>query len=151
MTRLTLRVDGGARGNPGPAAAGFVLQGPAGEHVAAGGRCLGVTTNNVAEYEALIWGVETALAHGATELDIFADSQLVVRQIEGKYKVKHPNMKPLHLKAVTLLSRMSRWSITHVLRAENVSADALVNEALDTGMQTGDAPWPADCESPTLF
>ncbi len=151
MTRYVLRADGGARGNPGPAAAGFVLEDGSGAVVTSGGRCLGSTTNNVAEYEALIWGLETAASLGADEVDVFADSQLVVRQVEGAYKVKHANMKPLYLRVMELLRGFERWSIAHVLREHNAAADALVNEALDTGEQAGDAPWPVETDRMTLF
>lgn len=148
--RHTLRADGGSRGNPGPAAAGFVLEGPDGSVVASGGRPLGVTTNNVAEYEALIWGLEVAAEHGIRELDVFGDSELVVRQIKGEYRVKHANMRPLHSRVMALLGRFESWAIRHVAREDNAAADALVNEALDTGGTVGDAGWPV-AEGLTLF
>lgn len=145
-----LRVDGGARGNPGPAAAGFVLESPGGGVLARGGRCIGVSTNNVAEYEALVWGLETALERGVREVEVLADSELVVKQVNGVYKVKHANMKPLHARVTALLGRFERWRVGHVAREMNTAADALVNEALDSGGTVGDAPWPGAAPA-TLF
>lgn len=145
-----LRVDGGARGNPGPAAAGFVLESPDGGTIVRGGRCIGVATNNVAEYEALIWGLETALERGVREVDVLADSELVVKQVNGAYRVKHASMKPLHARVAALMGRFERWRIRHVTREMNAAADALVNEALDCEGSVGDAPWPVS-EPATLF
>ena len=138
MADYTLRTDGGARGNPGPAAAGFVIEAEDGSVVRSGGRYLGETTNNVAEYEALIWGLETAIEHGVRSLKVCADSELVVRQVNGVYKVKHPNMKPLHAKVTALMRRFERVEMCHVRRAENTLADALANEAMDTRSEVGD-------------
>jgi ribonuclease HI len=131
MARFTVNVDGGARGNPGPAAIGVVLRDADGEIVEAVGETIGSTTNNVAEYRALLRGVELAAAHGATELELVGDSELVVRQIEGRYKVKNEGMKKLHAEAKRALADLDSWSIRHVKRAQNADADALVNEALD--------------------
>jgi ribonuclease HI len=138
MTTYTLRTDGGARGNPGPAAAAFVLESEDGAVVRSGGRFLGDATNNVAEYEALIWGLETALDHGVRRLKVCADSELVVRQVNGVYKVKHPNMKPLHAKVTALMRRFERVDVGHVRRSDNTLADALANEAMDTRSEVGD-------------
>ncbi len=138
MAGYTLRTDGGARGNPGPAAAGFVIEAGDGSVVRSGGRYLGETTNNVAEYEALIWGLETAIDHGVRRLKVCADSELVVRQVNGVYKVKHPNMKPLHAKVTALLRRFERIEVCHVRRSDNTLADTLANEAMDTRSEIGD-------------
>lgn len=131
MARFTVNVDGGARGNPGPAAIGVVLRDADGQVVEAVGETIGATTNNVAEYRALLRGVELAAAHGATDLELIGDSELVVRQIEGRYKVKNAGMKELHAQAVAALADFDNWSIRHVKRAQNADADRLVNQALD--------------------
>jgi ribonuclease HI len=131
MGKLTVNVDGGARGNPGPAAIGVVVRNDDGAIVEAVGETIGKQTNNVAEYRALIRGIELALAHGATEVELIGDSQLIVRQIEGRYKVKHAAMKDLHAEAKKLLSEFDSWSIRDVRREQNADADRLVNEALD--------------------
>jgi ribonuclease HI len=131
MAKVTVNVDGGARGNPGPAAIGVVVRDADGEIVEAVGETIGPATNNVAEYRALLRGVELAAAHGATELELIGDSELVVRQIEGRYKVKHADMKELHGRAKAALADFDNWSIRHVKRAQNADADRLVNEALD--------------------
>jgi ribonuclease HI len=131
MPKLTVNVDGGARGNPGPAAIGVVVRDADGEIVEAAGETIGAATNNVAEYRALLRGIELAAVHGATELELVGDSELVVRQIEGRYKVKHADMKELHAQAKAALADFDGWSIRHVKRAQNADADRLVNEALD--------------------
>lgn len=131
MAKMTVNVDGGARGNPGPAAIGVVLRDADGEVVESVGETIGRATNNVAEYRALLRGVELAAAHGATELELVGDSELVVRQVEGRYKVKNAAMKELHAEAKAALARFDRWSVRHVKRAQNADADRLVNEALD--------------------
>jgi ribonuclease HI len=131
MGKLTVNVDGGARGNPGPAAIGVVVRNDDGAIVEAVGETIGKQTNNVAEYRALIRGIELALAHGATEVELIGDSQLIVRQIEGRYKVKHAAMKDLHAEAKKLLANFDSWSIRDVRREQNADADRLVNEALD--------------------
>jgi ribonuclease HI len=130
MSRLTVNVDGGARGNPGPAAIGVVVRGD-GEVLAEVGETIGEATNNVAEYRALLRGIELAGSHGATELELVGDSELVVRQVEGRYKVKNAGMKELHEEVRRALREFDSWSIRHVRRAENADADRLVNQALD--------------------
>jgi ribonuclease HI len=142
--RAILRTDGGARGNPGPAGAGFVLETPEGERLTGGGRYLGEVTNNVAEYEALLWGLEVAIGLGVRELTVFADSELLVRQINGVYRVKHPNMKPLYARAVRLMADLDKVDVRHVRRAENALADAYANEAMDLRDLVGDAPPPGE-------
>ena len=130
---VTVHVDGGARGNPGPAAIGVVVSGPDGEVLDEVAERIGVATNNVAEYRALLRGLERAAALGAREIDLVNDSELVAKQLTGAYKVKHPAMKPLYDEAMSALRGFDRWSIRSVPRAENARADALVNEALDAG------------------
>jgi ribonuclease HI len=129
--KLTVNVDGGARGNPGPAAIGVVIRDPEGLILAEHGERIGEATNNVAEYKALIRGIQRAGELGATELDLVGDSELVVRQVEGKYKVKNAGIKPLHAEVKQALSAFDGWSIRHVRREMNAEADRLVNEVLD--------------------
>jgi queuosine biosynthesis protein QueD len=136
MTVATLRTDGGSRGNPGPAGAGFVIERD-GTTLADGGRFLGETTNNVAEYEALIWGLENALALGLAEISVLSDSLLLVRQMNGDYRVKHANLKPLFLRALELRRQFRTFSIQHVYREDNTAADALANEAMDARADVG--------------
>lgn len=133
MSRLTVNVDGGARGNPGPAAIGAVLSDGSGEVIAERSETIGRATNNVAEYRALLAGIELAAANGATELEIRGDSELVVRQVEGRYKVKDATMRELHAEVKWALEGFERWSISHVRREQNAEADRLVNQALDAG------------------
>jgi ribonuclease HI len=130
VTRATVNVDGGARGNPGPAAIGVVLR-SGGEVLEEVGETIGEATNNVAEYRALLRGIELAAARGASELELIGDSELVVRQVEGRYKVKNAGMKELHEEVKRALREFDSWSIRHVRRGENADADRLVNQALD--------------------
>ncbi|HUG75736.1 MAG TPA: ribonuclease HI family protein [Acidimicrobiia bacterium] len=127
----TLYCDGASRGNPGQASLGVSLLDPQGEPVTEFGRTLGVATNNVAEYEALIAGLEAALDHGAVPLEVHLDSMLLVRQVMGEFKVKAPGLKPLHRRAVHLLAALGDVRVSHVRREFNTRADALANEALD--------------------
>jgi ribonuclease HI len=131
VSRVTVNVDGGARGNPGPAAIGVVVRNGDGRVLEEVGEKIGDATNNVAEYRALLRGIELARRHGAEELELIGDSELVVRQIEGRYKVKNAGMKELYDEAKRELREFDSWSIRHVRRAENADADRLVNEALD--------------------
>ena len=129
---VSIHIDGGARGNPGPAACGVVIRDLDADlllHEA--GYFLGVTTNNEAEYQGLLHGLKVALEIGAKDLSIIADSQLMVRQVMGQYKVKAPNLKPLHAKALDLLNQFDHWSFDHVLRHLNKRADELANRAMD--------------------
>jgi ribonuclease HI len=126
-----VHVDGGARGNPGPAAIGVVVSEPGGGVIDEVAERIGVATNNVAEYRALLLGLERAAALGAREVEIVNDSELVAKQLTGDYKVKHPAMKPLHEKATAALRGFDRWQIRSIPRARNARADALVNAALD--------------------
>jgi ribonuclease HI len=129
--KVVLHVDGGARGNPGPAAIGVVISDPGGDVLEEVAEPIGVATNNVAEYRAVLRGVERARALGATEVEIVNDSELVARQLTGAYKVKHPSMKPLYAEAISALRGFDVWRIRTVPRAQNARADELVNEALD--------------------
>ena len=129
--KLVINVDGGARGNPGPAAVGVVVRDETGQVIEDHGVRIGDATNNVAEYKALLLGIERALALGATDLELIGDSELVVKQVQGKYKVKNAGIKPLHAEARAGLSKLDNWQIRHVRREQNSDADSLVNQALD--------------------
>jgi len=128
---VVVHVDGGSRGNPGPAAAAAVISSPDGEVLDEAAVTLGRATNNVAEYRGLLLGLERARALGATEVDVVNDSELIAHQVNGRYKVKHADMKPLHAEALAALRGFERWSLRPVPRAQNTDADALVNQALD--------------------
>lgn len=130
-SRFRLFVDGGSRGNPGPAGIGVRLESPDGELVEELADAIGVATNNQAEYEALIAGLELAIDRGATELLVFADSELVVRQISGEYRVKDGKLKALHERALHLMHELPFVELRHVPREQNAEADRLVNEAID--------------------
>jgi ribonuclease HI len=129
--KLVVHVDGGARGNPGPAAIGVVVSDAAGSPLEQLGEPIGEATNNVAEYRALLRGLERARALGAEEVEVVGDSELVAKQVNGQYKVKHPAMRPLHAEALRALARFERWRVRTVPRSQNAAADALVNAALD--------------------
>ena len=129
--RVTVHVDGGSRGNPGPAAAGAIVTGQGGEVLDRVGEPIGEATNNVAEYRGLLLGIARARELGATEVEIFNDSELVAHQVNGRYKVKHADMKPLHAEALAALAGFDAWSLTPVRREQNAEADAIVNETLD--------------------
>jgi ribonuclease HI len=129
--RLVVHVDGGARGNPGPAAAAAVVSTPDGDVVDETAVVLGTATNNVAEYRAVLLGLELARGVGAREVEIVNDSELVARQIGGQYKVKNPGLRPLWEDAIASLRGFDSWSVQNVPRALNARADELVNEALD--------------------
>ena len=129
--KLVVHVDGGARGNPGPAAAGVVLSTPEGDVVDEASATIGQATNNVAEYRGLLLGLERARTLGATEVEVVNDSELIARQVNGAYRVKHADLKPLHRQALAALDGFERWSIRSVPREQNTRADRLVNQALD--------------------
>ena len=131
MTKVTRYADGGARGNPGPAGSGAVLLDEDGKVIAELMRFLGHATNNVAEYTALIIGLEEALRHDIDHLDVRMDSLLVVQQMKGVWKIKHPGLRPLALRAGELLAQFPNRTIEHVPRELNSLADALVNRAID--------------------
>ena len=136
--RLVVHVDGGSRGNPGPAAAAAVTSTPDGDVVDETAVVLGRTTNNVAEYRALLLGLERARALGATEVEVVNDSELVANQVNGRYRVKSPEMAALHGDVMRALEGFARWEVRPVPRAENVAADALVNQALDAAGDAAD-------------
>jgi ribonuclease HI len=128
---LHLHIDGGSRGNPGDAGFGVHVTAPDGSEVAALYGYIGRATNNVAEYQALIHGLRYAREHGARRVLVFSDSELVVRQIGGAYRVKHPDMIPLHREATALMRQFDEVSVSHVRREQNKEADRLANRALD--------------------
>ena len=129
--RAKLSTDGGARGNPGPAAFGYVLEAEDGTVLDARGEAIGVATNNVAEYRALVAGLESALARGVDELEVVSDSELLVKQMRGEYRVKNAALRELFVEAARLASRIGSVTYTAVRREHNELADRLVNEALD--------------------
>ena len=133
MAKLTVNVDGGARGNPGPAAIGAIVRDDDGRVLTERGECIGRATNNVAEYRALLLGIELAAELGAGELELVGDSELIVRQVEGRYKVKDAGLRALHGQVKVALAPFESWSIRHVRRENNADADRLVNAALDGG------------------
>lgn len=130
---MIVNVDGGSRGNPGPAAVAAVVATPAGELIERAGEVIGEATNNIAEYRAMLLGVERAKALGARQVELIGDSELVVRQIRGEYKVKDANLARLHAEVLAALSGIENWSVRNVPREQNAEADRLVNEALDRG------------------
>ena len=134
-TAWTLRCDGGSRGNPGPGALGYVLCDASGAEVEARGEFLGTCTNNVAEYRSLIAGLEAAARHRVKALIVRMDSELVVRQMLGQYKVKNEGLKPLHAEAKRAVVKLASVKFESVPRDDNGRADALVNEALDEALR----------------
>jgi ribonuclease HI len=128
---LRLHVDGASRGNPGEAGFGIHVTAPDGSEVAGLFGYLGKATNNVAEYQALLHGLRFALARGATSVEVFSDSELLVRQLEGRYRVKNAGLVPLHREAQNLLARFAKARVAHVPREKNRDADALANRAVD--------------------
>ena len=131
--KAKLFTDGGARGNPGPAAYGYVIEAEDGTVLASHGERIGVATNNVAEYRALIAGLEKAVALGVPEIEVVSDSELLVKQMTGEYRVKNEALKGLSLQAARLAREIGKVSYTAVRREHNELADRLVNEALDAG------------------
>jgi ribonuclease HI len=131
--KAKLFTDGGARGNPGPAAYGYVIEAEDGTVLASHGERIGVATNNVAEYRALIAGLEKAVALGVSEIEVVSDSELLVKQMTGEYRVKNEALKGLSLQAARLAREIGKVSYTAVRREHNELADRLVNEALDAG------------------
>ena len=129
--KLAIHTDGGARGNPGPAGIGFTIQTKDGTTLVEIGEYIGEATNNVAEYQALIRALQEAKRLGATAVEAYADSELLVRQIKGEYRVRHQNLIPLYQEVIELTKELSDFSITYIPRTENVRADTLVNWALD--------------------
>jgi ribonuclease HI len=129
--KVVVHVDGGARGNPGPAAAAAVVSTVEGDVLDEATEVLGTQTNNVAEYHGLLLGLRRARALGATEVEVVNDSELVAKQLNGEYKVKHPAMRPLYEEARRELEGFEHWHVRSVRREHNAHADALVNQALD--------------------
>jgi len=141
--KIVAHIDGGSRGNPGPAAAGFVLSDSKGTRLQSKAVVLGRATNNVAEYTGLIRAIEAAGKMGAEELTVWSDSELLVRQINGQYKVKSELIAPLFQQAIDLLGQFKSWNVHHVTREKNKEADRLVNQALDLGRDVESTPRPA--------
>jgi ribonuclease HI len=132
--KVVVHVDGGSRGNPGPAAVAAVASTPDGEELTERKLYIGEATNNIAEYRALLVGLELARDLGAEEVEVINDSELIARQIGGEYKVKHAGLKPLYTKAMRELRGFHRWAVRSVPREQNARADELVNEALDEAL-----------------
>jgi len=133
-------VDGGSRGNPGPAAAGVVIfEADSGIVLYQAGYFLGRATNNIAEYSALVAGLQAALELQAEQIEVLSDSELMVRQMNGEYRVRNAGLKPLYEQAKTLARKFREFTITHVSRRQNKQADRLVNKALNTGRNVEDA------------
>lgn len=128
---VRMHVDGASRGNPGPAGAGVAFFDAAGRLVGEAGLYLGIATNNEAEYNGLLLGLEIASAHGLRDLDVVADSELLVKQMNGQYKVREPRLKALHARVREQAARLGRVTFRHVPRAENAEADRMSNEAID--------------------
>jgi ribonuclease HI len=131
--RALLYTDGGARGNPGPAATAYVLQADDGTVLAAQGEAIGVATNNVAEYSALVSGLRRAIELGVAELEVRSDSELMVKQMRGEYRVKNPALRELYLDTSRLASQLGSVTYTHVRREHNELADRILNDVLDAG------------------
>lgn len=152
LSYLVAHSDGGARGNPGPAGYGVVLEDQSGKKIAGLSEYLGHQTNNVAEYQGLIAALEYAVANGHKALKLISDSELLVKQIKGIYKVKNLALQDLHARAKELIGQLEWFSIGHALREHNVEADRLANEAMDKGMgRARPAPVPAARAMPQEF
>jgi ribonuclease HI len=132
VNKVSIFTDGAARGNPGPAAIGCVIKDETGNLVATISRCLGATTNNQAEYRAIIAALEKAVSLGARQVALYSDSELVVKQINGQYKIKHAALRPLYQEVVKLAGALESFKISYVPRERNKEADALANKALDS-------------------
>ncbi len=144
--KVTIYIDGGARGNPGPAAAGIVISDGDGTALRESGVYIGEATNNVAEYTGLVRALEAALAMEATEVEAYSDSELVVKQMAGEYRVKNKGLIPLYEEATYFSKQFDAFSLTHVRREKNVKADALVNMAIDCRRDVGDELIPTNDE-----
>jgi ribonuclease HI len=129
--KATLFTDAGARGNPGPAGIGVVLKDETGTVIGEIAEAVGVTTNNVAEYKALVAGLELAHENGVTDIEVYMDSKLVVFQVKGEWKIKNNSLRPLAVRARHLLDRFENWTLSHVGREENADADKLANQGMD--------------------
>jgi ribonuclease HI len=131
INKVTIFTDGAARGNPGPAAIGVVINDDKGALLATISKCLGATTNNQAEYKAIIAALEKAIGLGARHVLVCSDSELMVKQMKGQYRVKHPALRPLYEEAARLAGSLESFKISHIPREQNSAADALANKALD--------------------
>jgi probable phosphoglycerate mutase len=145
---VIVHIDGASRGNPGPAAYGVVMDSSGGSRLAAFSECLGETTNNFAEYQALLAALEYALSHDYLRLRVLTDSQLLARQVEGVYKVKSPALKPLQQRALQMIGRLESFSIRHVPREENAETDELANQALDANQGKKQRDFPQKPKDP---
>jgi ribonuclease HI len=134
---ISSHCDGGARGNPGPAGFGALIQDGDGRILAELSQFLGIQTNNFAEYSGLLASLDYALSHGYRRLRVISDSELMVKQIQGKYQVKSPGLRPLFDQAKKKIAQLEKFEITHALRHKNKDADRLANEAMDKGMGRG--------------
>lgn len=134
LRKVVIHADGASRGNPGPAGAGAVVSAPDGAVIARLGKFLGTQTNNVAEYEGVLLGLGWALEHGVTDVSLRADSLLVINQLNGEWKVKHPGLKPFHERASALLRQFAKTDLAHVRREFNEAADEMSNRAIDERM-----------------
>lgn len=143
--KARLHTDGGARGNPGPAGIGVVLKDTGGKVIGEIAQGIGVQTNNEAEYKALIAGLELAAAKGVTELEVFMDSQLVVSQVKGEWKIKSDHLRQLAVRARSLLNRFDKATVNHVRREENAEADKLANQGMDNAALEDEA----EADNPT--
>ena len=132
VDKLVIFTDGAARGNPGPAAIGATIKDERGKLIAAISRRIGVTTNNQAEYRAVIAALEKAVSLGARQVELKADSELIVKQLNGRYRVKNKSLQPLYQKARQLIGTLDGFTIAHIPRAKNREADELANKALDS-------------------
>jgi len=137
---VRVHIDGASRGNPGPAGIGVLFLAPDGAVIERFHQCIGTATNNVAEYSALILALERATAMGVKDLDVYSDSELLVRQLEGRYQVKHPALRPLHATAREHIAAFRRFAIHHVPRELNAEADALANLGIDQAGRAGGRP-----------
>ena len=150
MKEAVIYCDGGSRGNPGPAGCGFVIVHD-GKVVCRGGRYIGIATNNVAEYRALIWALENARELGYDSVTVYADSELLVKQVAGVYRVKNAGLKPLFVEVLGLLRGFSSYKVEHVFREQNAEADALANQAMDARSTVGDPACERPAGSDALF
>ena len=146
---IRIHIDGAARGNPGPAGVGVVIIGPDGEVAERLHRGIGEATNNVAEYRALLLALERAQALGYQDIEVFSDSELLVRQIQGRYQVKHPALKELHALAKDRIGKYRRFSIQHVPREQNAEADAQANRGIDEAYRPGRRGTKSDPDAPS--
>jgi ribonuclease HI len=137
LTSVRMWIDGGSRGNPGASAVGVLIEDVDGNTVATVSRAIGITTNNVAEYSALLVGLDKAAELGATEVEVISDSELLVRQMLGQYRVKNAGLQPLFAEARAKATKFARFSIRHTGREHNAKADGLVNNALDEQQRAG--------------